>query len=72
METLRSWGTEFNCVVYVENTLAGNKESSFSFRLHSVVLVQCITDYAQWQSLWKNRKWETCPILEEDRLLVCI
>jgi hypothetical protein len=55
METLRNWGIQFVCVGYIKSTSVGNTECS-SVCLHSVVLVQCISDCVEWQSVWKIRK----------------
>jgi hypothetical protein len=44
------------CVGHTERTLVCKTRCSSSVCLHSVVLVQCISDCVEWQWVWNNRK----------------
>jgi hypothetical protein len=59
------------CVGYIERTSVGNNESFF-FRLFPLcgASVNALVIVLSDSPCEKIEKWETCPILKEDRTLV--
>jgi hypothetical protein len=57
METFRNLGMVFICAYCIERTSVGNTECSI-VSVHSVVLVQCISDCVEWQSMWEKSENE--------------
>jgi hypothetical protein len=74
METLRNLRIEFVCVCYIERTSVGSTKCSSSICLHSVVFmsVHSLVTVLSDSPCERIGKWETCPILKEDRSLVHI
>ena len=72
METLRNLGIEFVYVGYITIPSAGNTECSSSVCLHFSARIIALVIMLSDSPCEKIEKWETFPILKEDRWLVRI
>lgn len=71
METLRNGGTGFVCAGFIERTAGGNTERFSFVCLGSIVAFKCVSNVLSDSRCKRIGKWETRPILKEDRS-VCV